>query len=251
MTDLTLAAEPGLQPNLIVHDGQVRTTSLAIAQHFGKRHDDVLKKIRNLDCSAEFHARNFAEMSYLAEIGNGAVRSNRMFEITRDGFVFLVMGFTGPKAAAMKEAYIAAFNAMEARLRSQDAQRAVGLDPALVSILTQLVEGQQALALRTAAQQDTLAGLVGEMIRLQTRTLEVLENLAAKPQRNRRTSMADDIAPVETLHGQGMSYREIAALTGLSETAVFCIVKGKYEVRPDGRLKLLPNPVIPQEGGAA
>lgn len=247
MTDVTLAAESGLQPDLIVHDGQVHATSIAIAEHFGKRHDNVLMAIKRLECSPGFNVLNFKAAGYVDS--KGEVRP--MYELTRDGFMFLAMGFTGPRAAAVKEAFIAAFNAMEARLRSQESQRAVGLDPALVSILTQLVEGQQALALRTAAQQDTLAGLVGEMIRLQTRTLEVLENLAAKPQRSRRTSMADDIAPVETLHSQGMSYREIAALTGLSETAVFCIVKGKYEVRPDGRLKLMPNPAIPQEGGAA
>jgi hypothetical protein len=36
--------------------------------------------------------------------------------MTKDGFVFLVMGFTGKKAAAFKEAYIAEFNRMEAQL---------------------------------------------------------------------------------------------------------------------------------------
>ena len=245
---LQTATPDALHPTLIVVEGHIKTTSRAIAEHFGKRHRNVLQSIDNLDCSPEFRRLNFQQTPYI-DSENG--QTYRQFELTRDGFVFLVVGFTGPKAARWKEAYIAAFNAMEARLRSQDAQRAVGLDPALVTVLTKLVEGQQALALQTAAQQETLAGLVGEMIRLQTRTLEVLENLAAKPQRNRRTSMADDVGPVETLHGQGMSYREISALTGLSETAVFCTVKGKYEVRPDGRLKLMPNPVIPQEGGAA
>ncbi len=38
--------------------------------------------------------------------------------MTKDGFVFLVMGFTGKKAAAFKEAYIAEFNRMEAELCS-------------------------------------------------------------------------------------------------------------------------------------
>ncbi|EBA6490188.1 Rha family transcriptional regulator, partial [Salmonella enterica] len=41
-----------------------------------------------------------------------------MYEMTKDGFVFLVMGFTGKKAAAFKEAYIAEFNRMEAELYS-------------------------------------------------------------------------------------------------------------------------------------
>jgi hypothetical protein len=36
------------------------------------------------------------------------------YRITRDGFVFLAMGFTGAKAAQWKEAFMAAFEALEA-----------------------------------------------------------------------------------------------------------------------------------------
>lgn len=39
-----------------------------------------------------------------------------MYIIHRDGFVLLVMGYTGKKALAIKLAYIEAFNAMEAEL---------------------------------------------------------------------------------------------------------------------------------------
>ncbi len=51
-------------------------------------------------------------------IGNGATRDSKIFTMTKDGFIFLVMGFTGKKAAAFKEAYIAEFNSMEASLSS-------------------------------------------------------------------------------------------------------------------------------------
>ncbi|ENX6807224.1 Rha family transcriptional regulator, partial [Escherichia coli] len=44
-----------------------------------------------------------------------------MYQITKNGFVFLVMGFTGKKAAAFKEAYIAEFDRMEAELRQNNA----------------------------------------------------------------------------------------------------------------------------------
>ncbi|EPX4070212.1 Rha family transcriptional regulator, partial [Shigella flexneri] len=43
-----------------------------------------------------------------------------MYQITKNGFVFLVMGFTGKKAAAFKEAYIAEFDRMEAELRQNN-----------------------------------------------------------------------------------------------------------------------------------
>ena len=41
-----------------------------------------------------------------------------MYDITRDGFAMLAMGFTGKEAARWKEAYISTFNAMEAKLRA-------------------------------------------------------------------------------------------------------------------------------------
>lgn len=90
------------------------TTSLRVAEIFGKRHDDVLKRIRNLDCGEEFNARNFADVEYLDP--KGEVRP--AYELTRDGFTLLVMGFTGPKALAFKIAFIERFNAMEAALRN-------------------------------------------------------------------------------------------------------------------------------------
>ncbi len=100
-------------PEITVINGQVVTSSVAIADYFLKRHDDVLKKIRTLECSSDFHARNFAEMFIDVTIGNGAVRRTPTYQITRDGFAFLAMGFTGKRAARFKEASITAFNQME------------------------------------------------------------------------------------------------------------------------------------------
>lgn len=105
---------------LAVSHGHPITTSLQVADKFGKLHKNVLRDIENLECSPEFHRLNFEPMSYLAEIGNGGVRENRAYNITRDGFTFLAMGFTGKEAALWKEKYIAAFNAMEAALQKQD-----------------------------------------------------------------------------------------------------------------------------------
>ncbi|MGK5747009.1 Rha family transcriptional regulator, partial [Proteus mirabilis] len=99
-------------PHVTIKDHKAITTSQNVSSFFNKRHDDVLKKIRNLDCSQEFSARNFAEAEYIDEQG----KPRPMYEMTKDGFVFLVMGFTGKKAAQFKEAYIAEFNRMEAEL---------------------------------------------------------------------------------------------------------------------------------------
>lgn len=94
----------------------IKTTSLLVAEKFGKLHKDVLKKIESLECSSDFHKRNFAPMQIDVEIGNGAVRKSPAYEMTKDGFMFLVMGFTGKAAAQIKEAYINAFNLMHDKL---------------------------------------------------------------------------------------------------------------------------------------
>ena len=99
------------------NDGQPMADSLTVAEKFGKRHDDVLKALRNLDCSDKFRDRNFAASEYQVETGLGHMRSYPMYLMTRDGFVFLVMGFEGKRAAHWKETYIHAFNAMEGKLK--------------------------------------------------------------------------------------------------------------------------------------
>ena len=103
-------------PHVSVIDGQLTTTSRDIADCFGKRHDDVLKRIRSLDCTPEFRHRNFAEASYQVAGGQGATGTHTEYRITRDGFSFLCMGFTGAKAAQWKERYISTFNQMAEQL---------------------------------------------------------------------------------------------------------------------------------------
>lgn len=93
----------------------MKTDSRIIAEKFGKRHDDIIKRIRNSmeDLPADFNARNFAAVEYIDPKGE----SRPMYEMTRDGFSILVMGFTGAAAMAWKVRFIEAFNAMEQELR--------------------------------------------------------------------------------------------------------------------------------------
>lgn len=117
ITSLTPAEIISLQ------QGQPVTTSLKVAEVFGKQHKDVLRKIATLDYSKDFNERNFALVTYLD--GKGEARP--AYEMTKDGFIFVVMGFTGAKAAATKEAYINAFNWMSKQLAAQRPQPAVDL----------------------------------------------------------------------------------------------------------------------------
>ena len=106
-------------PVVQITNDQITTTSTDLAKCFGKHHRNVLRKIESLECSADFHALNFEPMIIDVEVGKGATRQDRAYRITRDGFVFLAMGFTGTKAAQFKEAYINAFNQMEKQLNEQ------------------------------------------------------------------------------------------------------------------------------------
>lgn len=112
MSQSLLLSDP--VPSVSLHNGRPATTSLEVASFFGKRHTDVLRDINNLlpNCPEKFSRRNFALASYLDE----QAKNRPMYIIYRDGFMLLVMGYTGKKALAIKLAYIEAFNAMEEEL---------------------------------------------------------------------------------------------------------------------------------------
>ncbi|EJF5201645.1 Rha family transcriptional regulator [Salmonella enterica] len=113
----TMATVPTLaQPEIRIINGQAVTSSLAVADYFIKRHADVIRKIESLECSTLFRKRNFAFTSISVNQPNGGTRKLPCYQITRDGFAFLAMGFTGKRAAQFKEAYINAFNQMEKQL---------------------------------------------------------------------------------------------------------------------------------------
>ena len=112
MSQALLISDP--VPTVSIHDGRPAVTSREISHYFDKRHDAVLRDIRNImsNCQKKFTAHNFVVSNYLDETG----RSLPMYIIYRDGFMLLVMGYTGKKALAIKLAYIEAFNAMEEEL---------------------------------------------------------------------------------------------------------------------------------------
>lgn len=100
------------------NNGELMTTSKIVSDVFGKAHRDTVRAITNLDCSVEFRAANFARSSYTSPQN----KVLKCFNITRDGFAFLCMGFTGKKAGLWKEKYISAFNEMEKGLMNVDSE---------------------------------------------------------------------------------------------------------------------------------
>lgn len=108
-----------IMPTLVFENekGVDITTSLIVAQVFGKEHNKVCRDIENLSCSESFRVANFGETPYVHP-QNG--QTYKMYTMTKDGFSFLVMGYTGEKAGEFKERFINEFNRREAMLKSDD-----------------------------------------------------------------------------------------------------------------------------------
>lgn len=79
--------------------GELYVDSLQVAERFGKEHFHVLRDIENIECSQAFRESNFGLSHYRTKQG----RKAKKYRMTRDGFTFLAMGFTGPEAAQWKD----------------------------------------------------------------------------------------------------------------------------------------------------
>lgn len=113
-----------------LHQDHAVTTSLVVAERFGKLHRHVLRDIRQLqkDCNdVQWLESNFGLKSYPSPTGQGGSRLLPYIELTRDGFAILAMGFTGPEALRWKLAFLAAFNQMEEALHAQRAAHLSGI----------------------------------------------------------------------------------------------------------------------------
>ena len=96
-------------------DSGLWVTSLDVAKCFNKEHRHVLQNIRTfIDKKPEFSLPNFRQRSYK----NSRGQKYPLFEMTKDGFYFLTMGFTGDEASDWKIKFIDAFNKMEEALKS-------------------------------------------------------------------------------------------------------------------------------------
>lgn len=120
-----------------IENGQPVTTSLKVAEIFGKLHKNVLRDIQEKILpyvSGDFAQLNFEPSSYVNEQN----KHQPMYYITRDGFTMVAMGYTGAKAMKFKEAYINEFNKMEAMLQKRRPNNEDLIDQAATKITAKL-----------------------------------------------------------------------------------------------------------------
>ncbi|MGE4260017.1 Rha family transcriptional regulator [Shewanella sp.] len=97
-------------------DGAPITDTMQIANAFGKRHQHVVRAVENLQCSEAFLTAHFWAFEKINNLGIFD-KKQKYYRMDFSGFVMVVMGFNGAKAAVVKEAYINAFNWMTAELK--------------------------------------------------------------------------------------------------------------------------------------
>ena len=114
-----------------IQETQPVTTSEFVAQAFGKEHKNLLARIEQIskEIKASFFELNFKPKAKQVKTGFG-FRETKSYELTKDGFMLLVMGFTGKQAMAIKIAYIEAFNAMSEAILDLNNTVSDGIKPA-------------------------------------------------------------------------------------------------------------------------
>ena len=158
-------------------------TSNLIAEVFEKLHKNVLQSIENLDCSKEFTELNFKLSKYKDSTG----RTLPCYEITRDGFSFLVMGFTGSRAAIWKEKYIHAFNKLEEAISTRKILKDEYLPMTEAIKESRLVQGKELKHYHFSNEADMIN--------------RIITGYSAKKykEENETDSVRDNLTPIEKL----------------------------------------------------
>lgn len=138
--------------------GQPMTTSVAIAEHFGKKHKNVLRIIKALiERTSQADRRlNFEPTIRMIAGPKGALRKEAMYLVSEKGFQFVVSGFTGAEADEWKWQFLDAFENQRRQLNVMR-DRYVGAIDILCPPLRPAVE-------RTQLGQDrvSIASVIGK-----------------------------------------------------------------------------------------
>lgn len=110
---MQLANPENFKQFIQIKDHQTVTTSEIVAKVFGKQHSHVMRDIRLLleNCEEDdFTKSNFGLCFKNNELQNG--KPQPYYELTKNGFLLLVMGYKSKKAMGIKISYIKAFDYM-------------------------------------------------------------------------------------------------------------------------------------------
>ncbi len=191
------------------------TDSLIVAETFGKRHDNVLRDIKELECSKEFSLLNFEETPYVHE-QNGQTYTKYL--ITQDGFSFLAFGYTGKEAARFKEMYINEFNRMKSEITMHQLQTQFNLPRNMIEATESfLLEMKKNAQLETEKQELTIENNEQKQKLKEQETPIAIYNLAIKA-------------------GNTLSMQEVAKSLGTGRTKLYDFLRGKEIIMKNSTL---------------
>lgn len=219
-------------------NGRPVTNSLKVAEIFDKRNRDVLRDIRNLSCSKEFHERNFALCQEIKQLEVGSTKTD-YFQITKDGFTFLVMGYTGEKAAQFKEAYINAFNEMERCLRNANPDLNQMTKKDLARMLLESETERERIDKELSEKDAVISSMKREMIahteiveRINRMEFILLKTLEPAYQEKSKAKITSPKAPVRTMSSiRSMIQRQSPGAMVMSEVRKMLIEKHNINIR--------------------
>lgn len=126
-------------------------SSLQVAEDFGKKHKNVIQAIESLIKASAENSANIKSMFIESQYDDNYSRKQKCYDLTRDGFSLLVMGFTGKEALDWKLRYIDAFNRMEQTVKAQ---------PNMIEQLRAQAAADRAAAMRMNAETRRLKMLL-------------------------------------------------------------------------------------------
>ncbi|PKG37712.1 Rha family transcriptional regulator [Psychromonas sp. Urea-02u-13] len=99
-------------------DNSITTTSKVIADSFDKEHRHVMVRIRNIIEDLEASGKRGDVYFKITSYTSDQNKELPCYEMNRDGFTLVAMGFTGSDALQWKIGYLNAFNKMEEYIKS-------------------------------------------------------------------------------------------------------------------------------------
>ncbi|WP_260981834.1 Rha family transcriptional regulator [Bacillus pumilus] len=108
---------------VFVRENEVVTDSVAIAEMFGKNHDDVLKDVRRQMeyAGKEFSLGNFSESNYT----NSRGRTYPKYDLTEEAFTLVVFSYNTKEAVQTKIRFIQEFKRMKEYIQAQERPKAM------------------------------------------------------------------------------------------------------------------------------
>lgn len=157
--------------NILNQEGQLVVTSRQISEDFRKRNSHVVEAIENKikSLTAENSEVEISKL-FIPTTYNHNGNEYKEYLLTRDGFTFIVMGFTGAKADAWKLKYIEAFNKMEKAIKEQqlpklskELQAILMLDEKAVEMDSRISNLEERMTIETGSQK-VLCDLVNKKV---------------------------------------------------------------------------------------